>query len=188
MITQSEITLLLLGASISLVSSIAVFIMQSLYKNSVNKRGKIKIYKKLVYSKVNQKSWGYWNNNFSVPLWVEIQNTRNQNEVIRNINLVLYKNNKEISLMTQINTISTEGKIHPLANKGSYSIILKPNSIERLDLYFTIKKVEKNNSFDEVRLRYYNTEDQMIEYPLLKVSNPWTYKDNKIDEDWTLLK
>lgn len=192
MINKSEVGLLIIGAIISLISTIVGFTIQLFAQNFINQSGKIKIYKKLVYSRINQKAWGFSSTNseinFSVPLWIEIQNTKNQNELIRNLNLVLYKNKIEVGVMRQISHFESKDRIQSFGNNGSYSFLIGPNSIEKYELQFMLKKNELKNDFSEVKLRYYDTKDKLQEVSLLKIKKAWLIEGNTIDFDWTLIK
>ena len=192
MIKESEFWLLIIGAIISLISTITGFTIQLLAQKFINQSGKIKIYKKLVYSKVNQQPWGFSGTNgeinFSVPLWIEIHNTKNQNELIRNLNLVLYNNKKKVGIMRQISHFEANGRVQPFANNGSYSFLIGPHSIEKYDLQFMMKKSELKNDFNEVKLRYYDTKDKLQKVPLLKIKKAWFTEKNTIDNDWILIK
>ena len=191
MIENSEVWLLIIGAIISLVSTIVGFSIQLITQTLLNRKGKVKIFKKLVYSKLDGRAWGFYKYEsdvrFSVPLWIEIHNTRNKTEVIRNLNLVLYSSNKKVDQMIQSSHIKNSDGIHYYANKGKYSFMIDPKSIASHELYFFVNKKDIDKDFDEVKLTYYDTNDKLREYSLLNISNPWFPMDNLIDNDWNLL-
>ncbi|MRJ48513.1 hypothetical protein [Fundicoccus ignavus] len=190
----SEISLLIIGGLISLVSTTTFYIIQQLMNWALVNRGKVKIYKKIVYSKINGASWGFHKDGsdivFSVPLWLEIQNTKNKKEILRNLNIYLYKNNKKICQMKQIHHYrdAKESELKAFGDNGSYSFLMEPNTISRYDLYFILRREELNIDFNEIRLGYYNTKDKFIELFFLEVEKPWIVKKNSIDNDWSQLK
>lgn len=186
--------LLLLGGLISLVSTTLFYIIQRVTDWALINKGKVKIYKKIVYSKIDGSSWGFHGNdnelNFSIPLWIEIQNTKDKKEVLRNMNLYLYRKNKKIGKMKQLNYFTKGNDPVPIyfADEGSYSFLVQPNSMNKFELYFSIRQNHLDIDFDEVRLGYYNTKDKYIEFKLLKIQHPWVIKNESIDDDWILLK
>lgn len=188
----NEIELLIIGAIISLISSVFGFLAQFIVHSVLRNKGSVKIYTKRVYSKIDSKTWGFRMNSgdmtFSVPVWIEFHNTKDRKEILRNLNLQLYSNNKRIANMTQISHYEKENKKENYANNGSYSFILDPSSISKYDLQFIKKKSEINTNFDTVKLSYYDSKDKYHEIKLLEVKEPWENKKNSIDSDWVLLK
>ncbi len=189
---SNDFKLLIVGAMISLVSSIVTFLVQEAYKQLSKNQGKVKIYRKIVYSKfTHNQTWGFSNSteglNFSVPMWIEIHNTKNKNEIIRNFNLALYNNGKKVTMMTQINHNIINGENLYYGDKGVYSFLVSPERIERYDLYFMVKKKDFEYNFDEVRVSYYDTRDKLKEFKLLGIDKCWVVQKNKIDTDWNLI-
>lgn len=185
---QQEITLLLIGGIIAILSSVATFVATKL----IDRHGKLKIYAKIVYAKTKAgQTWGFFTGQddmyFQIPLWIEIQNTSNTTQVVRNLNACLYRNNKEVSLMTQINKIGDT----ILANNGAYSFVIEPRSIQKFDCHFTIKKsnVSGEGFFDEIKLIYFNENDKREIFHLIKINEDdcWITKIQKTQKDWSLL-
>lgn len=185
---SKEIMLLIVGASISLISSLVGFLAQVFIQLLLKNKGKVKIYIKKVYSKVDSKPWGFFGTiddmTFSIPLWIELHNTKDKREVVRNLNLKLYYKNKEIGKMKQINHYNTKNTKESFANNGNYSFILEPATINKFDLFFMIKKSEIVENFDQVKITYYDSKDKYYELPLIKVETAWKNNQNKSDNDW----
>lgn len=188
MAMQQEITLLLISGIIAILSSVATLVV----KNLMNRHGKLKIYKKIVYAKTKTgQTWGFFTGQegmiFQIPLWIEIQNTSNSTQVVRNLNACLYRNKKEICPMIQINKIADTF----LANNGAYSFVIEPRSIQKFDCHFTIKKkdVQGDDIFDEVKLTYFDGNDKRKIFHLIKIdeNDCWLQKAQEKDKDWTLL-
>lgn len=104
---QIDVLLILIGAAIGFVSSIGTTIVNE----RIKRHGRIKLYYKIVYSKVKDgRTWGFRNGSngmvFEVPIWIEIQNTSNAVRVIRDFNILLFNDGNEIAYMTQINNVS----------------------------------------------------------------------------------
>jgi len=188
-----QVALLLVGALISLISSVIGYSAHQLLQATHNKTKKVKLYKKIIYSTAFQnKTWGFQQSSngllFSVPMRIEIHNTKNTVEIIRNLSLILYNNNKKIGRMVQIEKSgNTENEIY-FGNDGKYSFLIQPQTIERYTLQFIIKHTDLNSNFDEVRIQYYNTKDKKREYHLLDIHNCWIVQQNTSDKDWELLK
>lgn len=193
MTEYSEIDLLLVGGLISIISTLTVYSIQELLKWLKNNKGKLKIYTKIVYNKINGSSWGSHETSkgisFTIPLWIEIQNTKSKSMILRDLNLSLFRNGKKICSMKQINYFKSKNDTEEnfFGDRGSYSFLIDPNSIRRYDLYFTIEK-KSDIEFDEVRLGYYNSKDKLIERFLFNIEDPWAAKYRKVDEDWLLFK
>ena len=47
-----------------------------------------------------------------------------------------------------------------------------------------LQKDYDGESFDEVRLSYYDTKDRYKEYTIFKLKSNWKITNNKIDADW----
>ena len=182
----NDINLLLIGALVSLISTMIGFLGQTLIQYLISNKGTVKIYIKKVYSKVNNQPYGFIKDGrdmiFSVPIWIEFHNTKEKREIIRNVNLQIYNKGKYISNMVQASHI----KETAYANNGAYSFILEPLSISKFDLQFLIKKSEIEEDFSEVRISYYDSKDMYHERKILDIDIPWESKMYSIDKDWFL--
>ena len=182
---KQEIILLLIGGGIAIVSSVVTL----LGTYFIERQGKIKIYTKIVCSKVDGGGWGCRMTDeglsFHIPLWIEILNTSNAVQVVRNFNLAVFYNKKEIALMTQINQIGND----EIANKGAYSFVLEPRSIQKYDCHFTIKRDSLKDvaEFNEIKAVFYDSRDKRHLYDIKKVDNCWSRNKGKPDNDWRLL-
>lgn len=169
---QYEIFLLLIGAAIGFISSIGTTIVTELMK----RQGKVKLYYKIVFSKVsNGGTWGFHNSSselvFEVPLWIELLNTSNTVRVVRDLNILLYRNGKEISEMKQITNLNDTW----YGDEGAYSFVLQPRSMKSYNLEFLIKKKDMGEDFqfDEIRLRYFDEKDNKHLLKLITIERCW---------------
>jgi len=185
MTIQQEILLIIIGAAIGFISSIGTTIVAEL----IRKKGKVKLYYKIVFSKYhNGWTWGFRDGSdgtvFEVPLWIEIQNTSNAVRVIRDLNILLFSEGKELSQMMQI----TNFKDVWYGNKGAYSFVLQPGSLNKYDLHFLIKKNEMgdNFKFDEIRLRYFDERDKKHIFVLEKIEQCWEMGSLNRESIWKL--
>lgn len=189
---DKEIVLLIIGALISLVSTLIGFFAQTYFMYVLSNRGKVHIYIKSVYNKSTNEAWGFSKSLngmvFDVPLWIELHNTKSTKQIIRNVNLSLYSQNKHVGNMIQVTHHDTkEGKEY-FGNNGSYSFLLSGSEIKRFDLEFILLQKDFNGkTFDEVRLSYYDTNDKHKEFPIFNLASTWTATNNRIDEDWRKL-
>lgn len=169
--------------------SFSIFTM--LITNAMQKSGRLIIYTKIVHAKVgNHQTWGALNSSdgglsFQVPLWVEILNTSNVPKVLRDFNLILFNNGIELKRMTQINKAAEEN----LGIDGSYSFVIGPRSLSKIDCYFMIKQsnLPENAIFDEIKVSYYDTKGKQKLVRLKSLSNCWSTSQRDIDNDWMLL-
>lgn len=185
---KQEVVLLAIGGLIAIISSIATLIITKL----MDKTGKLKIYKKIVYAKLqNGVTWGFLKGEsglfFQIPLWIEIHNTSNSTKIVRNFNVWLYKNKKAICPMTSATQIDNI----VLANNGAYSFVIEPRSIKRYDCHFIIKKSDMPGDcfFDEVKIIYFDESDKrkIVDFINIAKDECWSEQEQKIDPDWTLL-
>ena len=183
-----EFTLLVYSALFSLIGSFIGFLLQVIVSTILSNRGKVKIYIKSVYSKLMGRPWGFEDSVsglvFTVPLWIEIHNTTAKKQIIRNLNLVLYKNNSQVAKMTQMNSYEKLGQTLFYGDNGAYSFLIDAYEIKRFDLYFSIYKKEVSDDFDEVRISYFDSKDKYHEFKIFEISEPWVVSKNKIDNDW----
>ena len=195
-----EITLLIVGALISIVSSISTFVITML----MERLGKVFIYTKIVNSTVSEQSWGFIKNAsgslfFEVPLWIEIQNTANANQIIRDFNIHLYSKEGFLAKMMQAqytkSTATTGDKITNkeitiLGDNERYSFNIPARSLVKYRLAFTLNEqvLGKNKEFDELRISYYNTKNKQIVKHFRFVENVWQLGEYPKDTTWHFLK
>jgi len=184
-----EVTLILIGAGISFCSSVGILLLTRFIQQS----GKVKVYSKIVYNKIlSNMTWGFRVNEqsgkmfFDIPVWIEILNTTDKTQVIRDFHMLLCQDGKALKKMTQINRVNEE----VISNNGAYSFVLPPRSIQKFECYFSIERTELhgNEKFDEVKASYFNCKDKQCFFHFKDVDNCWEISSNKIDGDWILLK
>ena len=189
---NKEFVLLIVGALISLVSTLIGFFAQTYFTYLLSNKGKVIIYIKSVYSKSTKMAWGFSATSdgilFNVPLWIELHNTKSTKQIIRNVNLSLYSCNKYVCNMKQATHYSTKKEKEYFGDNGSNSFLLDGGEIKRFDLeFFLLQKDFKGESFDDVRLSYYDTSDKHKEISIFKINSAWKITNNSIDEDWRKL-
>lgn len=199
-----NILLTLAGGVIGFVSSLGLYLAQHLIKRI----GKIKIYYKILDEDLNENVFCKYGFNisqshtlsFSIPIKFEILNTSNTSRVLRDINISLFKNNElKVERMTQIENIKTKtykgdkvSEYDEIENgdKGGYSFIIPPHTIQKYKCLFYCKRSDfKENSLDvnKIVLQYYNEKDIPISYEIdmLKIDEQNEYITLK---EWTLAK
>lgn len=139
-----EFTLLVYSALFSLIGSFIGFLLQVIVSTILSNRGKVKIYIKSVYNKLFSRTWGFEDSVsgmvFTVPLWIEIHNTTAKKQIIRNLNLVLYKNNSQVAKMTQMNYYEKSNQTFFYGENGAYSFLIDAYEIKRFELFFVTYK------------------------------------------------
>ena len=184
-----QIVLVFIGALISIITTVA----NKLIDTWIDNKGNINLYRKIVYRKNSTiPSIGILNDNndliMQIPMWIEIQNTKKTSIIIRDFSLVLYKDNKQVKKMKQINfqTDIIDGK-HAKSyygDDGRYSFLLKPESIMSYDLLFALRKSECELDFDEVKIEYYDSKNVLMKYCFLEKIKSWDDRSIRTDEDW----
>lgn len=179
-----EIILTLLGAFISIVTTV----INRFVSNCLDRKGDVIIYRKLVYQKnsINKAMGIYDYNNdviLIVPIWIEIHNTKKVSAIIRDFSLVLYQNGKKIKEMKQIShQKNNSGNQEIYGDNGAYSFLIKAESISRYNLLYSLKKSDCYADFDEIKIVYFDYEDNRIEISLKKIESSWSLKQFNIDE------
>lgn len=180
----------IIGAIIGFVSSIGIILVQRL----VDKIGNIEMYARVVYDRsTGSRTWGFHRKAeglfLNIPLWIEIQNLSNSTRILRDINLLLVSEGKELVTMIQCErtTIKDQG-FYFFANEGSYSLSVGPGEIKRIDCYFLLKGNTDNPIFDEIVLRYYDEKDIAHKFSLGRVKGDWIEKEFTRSGEWIKLK
>lgn len=184
-----QIDVLVFGGIISIFSSIVSFFCQQFWLNWRAQKGDVKIYVKSVYDKFYKTAWGFHRKGedifFNVPLWIEIHNTKSINQVVRNVNIGLFCKGNLIKKATQLQSFSENGYEKMYGNNGAYSFLIDANEIGRYDLSFILRKSEiGGKEFDEVKLMYFDSDDNQHAKTLFKINDAWKETKNSIDEDW----
>ncbi|WEV45752.1 hypothetical protein OZX60_03205 [Streptococcaceae bacterium ESL0687] len=185
----ADINSLIIGAVISIVATNIGYIVQTVIRAVLDNRGKVNVRVKSVYSKMSGDAWGFNSDGvFEVPLWLELCNTKNKNEIVRNMNLQLYLKGKKVGETVQCSHFELNNNKEPYGNNGTYSFMIEPITVSKYDLYFCAKPDVVNSDFDEVRISYFDSKDRYKECKLFDIENCWKKSNNKIDNDWRLLK
>ena len=190
-----------LGAVLSFLASIGMVIIQRL----LDRKGKLSIFYKMVHSKFSEEPSGFYRRGaysviLSLPMYFELQNTANTTRVIRDVCVLLYQDGKIVDKTIQaqravINTRSggeDTGKeeINYGSDKGSYSFVLPPRSIQRQECEFLLKVQDaevKSKAFDELKIRYYDERNKEHIFPLRKIDKCWEPRSFETDKEWVLL-
>lgn len=111
-IDWNEVILLVIGALVGIGSSVAMMFIQ----NVNEKYGKMSIYTKFnCLNNIGREGWGIYDNpegglTFLIPTIFEIENTSKRARIMRDVTLVLMKENKVVAKMIQINYLQTTSK------------------------------------------------------------------------------
>lgn len=200
---NNEIFMLILGAVLGFVASIFTMFAQ----RWLDKKGKLNIFYRFCYQKNGRgESWCFEDStngqkHFTIPIVYEFQNTSNTTRVIRDVSLLLYNGNSLVAKMLQLDHLHTtkrrgseiteEKDLYFGTDKGSYSFVLEPRSIQRQECEYMhiIDKTDiENNMFDTIVLRYYDERNRAKSYTIRRVNGNWERKHFEADEEWLLVK
>ena len=202
-INWNEIIYVLVGAVIGFLGSIIVLIVE----RALDKKGTIQIF----YRRTNQRGmkrngWGFDQSGdgrlfLTIPIVFEIQNTTNTTRVIRDVSLLLYAGNTFVAKMYQssgkhvtlrTNNTITETKDFVFgAEKGSYSFVLSPRSIQRQECeydYVIYAREQEEKHFDTIIARYYDEQNKAHTFKVMSVENAWIPRYFDPDDDWRVLE
>lgn len=174
-IDWNEVILLIIGAVIGLMASLATIVIQ----RHLDQKGKLNIFYRFINQRgTNGRGWGFEDSQdgyiyLSIPVMFELQNTSNTTRVIRDVSLLLYRDSQLIGKMVQIDylqtttrkdgTVTKEAVYHFGTEKGSYSFVLSPRSIQKQECHYAykIKPSEKEyKAFNWLIFRYYDEKNK----------------------------
>ena len=200
---STEIFMLVLGAILALVASLTTVIIERV----MDKKGKLNIFYCFCYQKTGRReSWGFKDSEdgrkfFTVPVVYEFQNTSNTTRVIRDVSLLLYNGNTFVAKMIQLDHLNirkrkgdevTEEKDWYFGtDKGSYSFVLAPRSIQRQECeYMHIVDCcnVEDNKFDTIKLRYFDERNNEKVFTIRSIDSCWEKKNFDADAEWILVK
>lgn len=186
---KENILMLFIGAIISMASSIILLFVNKIIDSS----GDVIIYRKVVYLiNSNFKTLGIYNEGgeivLIVPMWIEIQNTKKVNSIIRDFSVKLYNKGKFVEKMKQINsyTFTENNKKTEVyyGENGRYSFIVPAESIKGYNLLYKLKKDKLESTFDELKITYYDSKNKLVKIEFKKFKNSWEPIKFDVDDDW----
>lgn len=164
----------------------------------LNKKGKVMIFMRFVYSEANGKPWGIqmdsMNNklSFRIPLWIEITNTKGIPKIIRNVSLYAYYKGKLVAEFTQIQRVNSNITGDAIkGNNEKYTFVISAYHSERYRLLYSASQEKlENKAIDEIRVSYYDDKNKLHENHLVNVPQPfeWKVKDLINPDGWIEIK
>lgn len=201
-IDWNEVILLAIGAVIGLVASLATIGIQRF----LDQKGSLNIFYRFINrGGATTHGWGFNKSSdgylyLSIPVVFELQNTSNVTRVIRDVSLLLYNDNKVVDKMVQIDHMHTttrrdgvvtkEDEHYFGTEKGSYSFVLNPRSIQKQECRYTYKihpSEREAKMFNKIIARYYDEKNKPHMFVVKNISDSWQVKSFDPDEDWVLL-
>lgn len=184
----------LLGA---VVGSAATLLSNLIYKK-IQESGRIALYVRIVHSLSGaHRTWGYYlipgedtNLTFHIPIWLEITNTCGTTRILRDINLYVYRDGKELASFTQSQHLGNKEK-YTLGQNGAYTVVVPEKSSCRFDMEFFVHQDElskDNQNFDEIVLGYYDEKDRFHKYHVIGVQKCWVCGALERPKVWIPLK
>lgn len=187
---------LIVGGLISLFTSISLLIVQRI----IDRRGNLLIFYRMFYPASNTKKIYFKKNDeiiFNIQVLFDLQNTSNSSKVMRDINILLYKDNKYVAKMKRSylavqkegNKLIREDKFGNEQN--SYSITIPPRGIQTLlfDFLYDIKQEEiQKYDFNNIILEYHDDKNKRHVLKMREIKNCWKEEYFENDIDWILVK
>ena len=187
---------LIVGGLISLFTSISLLIVQRM----LDRRGNLLIFYRMLYPISNTKKLYFEMNDeiiFNIQVLFDLQNTSNSSKVMRDINILLYKDNKYVAKMKRnYSAVQKEGNKLIREDKfgneqNSYSITIPPRGIQTLlfDFLYDIKQEEiQKYDFNNIRLEYHDDKNIRHVLKMREIKNCWEEEYFENDIDWILVK
>ena len=121
-----------IGAILGLLSGIIILFLQ----RYLDRKGHLKTYAKIVYERTHsQFTWGFHTGDsgitLHIPIWLEFLNTTNTTQIMRDVNLLLYKDGNLVSEMVQINRSGSSSNQFVYGDNGSYSFTVPAKSTKQ---------------------------------------------------------
>lgn len=179
-----------IGGVISLMGQFVPYLL--------NRKGKVMIFMRFVYSEANGKTWGIQKEDkqntlsFRIPLWIEIINTKGIPKIIRNVSLYAYYKGKLVSEFTQIQRVNSDTNGNNIkGNNEKYTFVISAYNSERYRLLYSASKEKlESKAIDEIRVSYYDDKNKFHESHLANVPQPfvWKVKDLTNPDGWIEIK
>lgn len=189
-----EVLMLIIGAAISLVSSVVTLIIQK----AINQWGKLRIFYQRIPSRFsNHKNWGIQTDAegelvFEVPMYIQFQNISDNPRIIRDFGLYAFLGDKEITKFIQAERIEHKDKNgirkKVFGNSEGYSFSIKPKSIGQYTLEYVLNENDVSSEFDNLRIVYYDEKNKKRVYKLCSIEKDWAEREYESDRDWIELK
>lgn len=191
-----DILLLAIGGLISLVTSISLLWVQ----RKLDRSGDLLIFYKIIIHPSGHRPGFFRQSNgmsFIIPIAFDLQNTSNSSKVMRDINVLLYKDDKYV-----VKTMQTYSIAHKKGNEviredyfgneqHSYSIVIPPRSVQTLmfEFFYVIKHEEiQKYDFNNIRLEYHDDKNKRHVLKMREIDNCWVLKEFSYDKDWILVE
>lgn len=197
---QIQVLLIIIGAVVGFILSQISMIIE----RYINRIGKLKVYYSFVPEidgmGFDDKYWGFLTLNqkytFDAPCILELQNTSNYTRVIRDLNLALYSGKQQIYKTIQLTEISSRKKeqldvVNFGRDKGSYSFVIEPRSIQRQRVGFLLDVLENDlyeKNIDRIVLQYYDEKDKLKKCVVKEFCIGKDIITFEEDKDWILAK
>lgn len=178
-----------IGGILGLLSGIIILFLQQY----LDRKGQLKTYAKIVCEQLHgQFTWGFRAGDsgitLHVPIWLEFQNTTNTTRIMRDVNLLLYKDGNFVSEMVQVNRSGNSSNQFVYGDNGSYSFTVPTKSTKQFTCHFLLKKdAQSVQYFDQIMLRYYDEKDCVHLLRLGDFEGDWTLKQFQRPQNYFLL-
>lgn len=176
-----------------------------LIERYINRMGKLKIFYKIVNRREYLNGWGFEKENgkivsFCVPVRYEIFNTSNVSKILRDVSIDLYKDNRFVKKMIQIEETVIEhkkgGKITDIerttygGEREAYSFVIAPLTIVPIECEYYVTLDDKEiieEFFNNIRFSYYDEKNKKRIYKLKDIDINNKFKPYLPDKDWICL-
>ena len=151
----------------------------------VQESGHISIYVRIVHSLSGKHhTWGFYHPkdsendlSFHIPIWFEVVNTCGVQRVLRDVNLYIYSNGKEVMPFVQSQHLGNDKEKYVLGQNGAYTVVIPEKSSCRFDMEFFLRLSEMpegHTAFDKIVLAYYDERDIFHTFDFATVKTCWT--------------
>lgn len=157
----------------------------------VAESGRLDVFCRIVFSKVNQRNFGVYKSGTSnglvlvLPMWIEIANTAMVAKYIRDFNIVAYNGKSEVVEFVQMQgaNIGKENK-EEFGNHQAYSFVVDGKAIQRYNVEFALKESELQDNckdFNILKARYYDENRKKHEQIIFSCQHPIEWKIGAIE-------
>lgn len=190
-----DIILIIVGALVSHMGSI------------FSSRGKLKVFYANYIEKIFKRSACFMKSpsyvsrtDFFLPVQLDFVNTSGRKHVFRAVSAVVYFQGKKVAVLNPITggqSIPSGAQkeaseyVHYGVPKSSYSFTIPEHECFSTNLLYLFQVEEREkvkNTFDEVKLEWYDTKNIHRRATILKIQNCWKEGNVDLSFDWTELR
>jgi hypothetical protein len=152
------------GAAIAIVSSVVTTIFSLILTNRIQRIGNVKIFYRFVCMNGDDLRWGINDRSdkeaFYISLRIEIYNTTNSMQIIRDLSARLYNEKNFVAVMVPVEYEQGRPEKRVFGDDTRYSFAIQPRTIQQYELRYFILVQPSLKEVNKIRLTYYDSNNR----------------------------